>query len=108
NPEFDQVFEKMAVLDNTPERLALCRRLTEIIAEECPVAFNFHKAYYSVIQPWARRTQSNMIIDGGGQKCLTVDPELRERPFQTWNRPVFCPVGGLALVLGGAFSYAIH
>ena len=52
NPEFDKVFEQMALMDNSPERLALCKRLLEMLNEDCPCAFNFHKAYYVVVQPW--------------------------------------------------------
>ena len=105
--EFDQVFEKMALMDNSPERLELCRRLNEMIAEDCPVAFNFHKAYYVVVQPWARRTHANMMLEGG-VKYLQVDPAMRARAWRDWNRPVWWPLALLAVALVAAIRYAIR
>ncbi len=39
------------LMDNSPERLDLCRLPMDILNEDCLVAFNFHKAYYVVVQP---------------------------------------------------------
>ena len=107
NPEFDKIFEKMSLMDNTPERLALCRRLMEILSEDCPVSFNFHKAYYVVVQPWARRTHANMMLEGG-PKYLQVDPEMRTRLRREWNRPVYWPFALLAAALVAAIIYAVR
>ena len=105
--EFDRIFEKMALLDNSPERLALCRQLYDILAEDCPVAFNFHKAYYVVVQPWSRRTHANMMLEGG-VKYLQVDPALRARAWHDWNRPAWWPLIPATLVLAAAIGYAIR
>ncbi|MCE9610664.1 MAG: hypothetical protein K8R23_10765 [Chthoniobacter sp.] len=105
--EFDRIFEKMALMDNTPERLALCRQLYDLLSEDCPVAFNFHKAYYVVVQPWARRTHANMMLEGG-VKYLQVDPAMRARAWHDWNRPVYWPLAVLAVGLLAAIRYAIR
>ncbi len=107
NAEYDKIFEQMAVMDNGPERLALCRRLNEILSEECPCAFNFHKAYYVVVQPWARRTHANMMLEGG-PKYLQVDPEIRARAWREWNRPVYWPLALLAAAIFAGVIYAIR
>ena len=107
NPEFDRAFEKMALLDNGPERLALCRKMYDLLAEDCPVAFTFHKAYYVVVQPWSRRTHANMMLEGG-IKYLQVDPEARSKAWQEWNRPSYWPIALLLLALLGAIIYAIR
>jgi ABC-type transport system substrate-binding protein len=107
NAEFDKVFEQMALMDNGPERLALCRRLTEILAEDCPCAFNFHKAYYVVVQPWARRTHANMMLEGG-PKYLQVDSAMRARAQREWNRPVYWPLALIGVLVIGALGYAIR
>ncbi len=107
NAEYDKVFEQMAVMDNSPERLALCRRLLEILNDECPCAFNFHKAYYVVVQPWARRTHANMMLEGG-VKYLQVDPVARAKAWHEWNRPAYWPLALLAAVIAAAIIYAIR
>src|SRR4029450_9944789 len=92
NPEFDRVFEQMALMDNGPERLELCRRLNQMLADDCPVAFNFNKAYYVVVQPWTERMHDNMMLEGG-LKYGVIDPEMRERLLKEWNQPVLWPLG---------------
>ncbi len=107
NPEFDRLFEQMALMDNTPERLALCRRLLEMLNEDVPCAFTFHKAYYVVVQPWARRTHANMMLEGG-PKYLQVDPEMRARAWHEWNHPTYWPLALLAVVIVAGIIYAIR
>ena len=107
NPEFDKVFEQMAQMDNSPERLALCKRLLEILNEDCPCAFNFHKAYYVVVQPWARRTHANMMLEGG-PKYLQVDPVARARAWHEWNRPTYWPLALLGVGLVAGTIYAVR
>ena len=107
NAEYDKVFEQMALMDNSPERLALCRRLMEILSEECPCAFHFHKAYYVVVQPWARRTHANMMLEGG-PKYLQLDPEARARAWREWNRPAYWPLAVLAAIIAAAIIYAVR
>jgi hypothetical protein len=59
--------------------------MVDILAEDCPVIYTNHKAYYSLIQPWAPRTQDNTMLEGG-LKYSTVDPMLREQKRKEWNR----------------------
>ncbi len=105
--EYDRVFEQMALMDNGPERLALCRRLNELLAEDTPCAFNFHKAYYVVVQPWARRTHANMMLEGG-PKYLQLDPVMREQARREWNRPTFWPLWLLAAAIVAGIIYAVR
>ncbi len=105
--KFDKIFEKMSLMDNSPERLDLCRQLMDILNEDCPVAFNFHKAYYVVVQPWARRTHSNMMLEGG-PKYLQVDPVMRARLQKEWDRPIYWPLWALAVLVVAAIIYAIR
>jgi len=107
NPEFDRIFEQMATMENTPERLALAQQLTVILAEDCPVILNFHKAGYSVIQPWARRTHSNMMLEGG-LKYVTVDHALREQKRREWNRRPVWPLAIALVLVAIGVGYAVQ
>jgi ABC-type transport system substrate-binding protein len=100
NPEFDALFEKMAIMDDTPERLEIVKKLSDIVDEDVPMIFTINKQYYTVIQPWARRTHQNQMMEGG-VKYLAIDAAMRERVIGSWNRkPLWL------LVLAGAVLVA--
>ncbi len=106
NEEFEALYEKMLPMDNGPERQAIIRRMNEILAEDCPVILNFVKGYYTAVQPWARRTHNNQMLEGG-LKYLPIDPVLRAQKRREWNEKPLWPLAVLAgLVLGGV-AYAI-
>ncbi len=94
--EFDRLFEKMATMENGPERLTIVNEMRALISEDCPHILNFHKAYYSVVQPWAPRTQDNAMLEGG-VRFATVDPKIRAEKQEEWNRKPAWPIA----VLGG-------
>ncbi len=105
NAEFDALYEKMASMDDGPERLALITRMADILAEECPIVLNVQKAYYTLIQPWAPRTHANLQMEGGF-KYLPLDPVMRAKCIAEWNHPRLWPLwvlGGL-VVLAVAFA----
>jgi len=111
NPEFDQLFEKMATMDNGPERLDIIHRMTAILVEQCPVIFTFHPVTFRLNQPWLPRIFSNaMLATGGGLKYSYLDPLLRTQKIREWNRAPIWPLwalgGGLILVIGYAILRA--
>jgi ABC-type transport system substrate-binding protein len=107
NAEYDRIFEQMAGMDNSPERLKLVRRLQEILDEECPIFPTFTKAFYTAVQPWARRTHDNLMYEvEGGLKFLTQDSAMRDRLQREWNRPLLWPAYALgALALGAVLAF---
>lgn len=107
NEEFDRLFEQMATMENSPERLEIVHRMNEIFAEECPVILNFNKAYFVLVQPWAPRTQNNQMLEGGIKYAVT-DPVLRDVKQREWNRtPKWPVVVGLGIVVVG-LGYAVR
>jgi ABC-type transport system substrate-binding protein len=107
NPEYDRAFEKMASMDNGPERMELVRQLQKFLDDDCPMFPTFTKAFYTAVQPWARRTHDNLMYEvEGGIKFLTQDPALRDRLRREWNRPLIWPAYVLgALVLGFVLAF---
>lgn len=110
NAEFDQLFEKTSTMENTPERLELLRRMNDIMIEDCPIILTFNKGYYTIEQPWAPITQKNTLIQGGGIKYATVNPEMREQKRREWNPkpkwPVALALGCIAL--GVAYAVRVN
>ena len=107
NPEFDRLFEQMASMENSPERLALIRQMNAIWSEDCPVILTFNKAYYVIVQPWSPMTNMNLMLEGGF-KYVTLDPQMRERKRREWNPvprwPITLALGATAAALG----YGLH
>jgi ABC-type transport system substrate-binding protein len=107
NEEFDRLFEQMATMENSPERLALVHRMNDIFAEECPVILNFNKAFFVMVQPWAPRTHNNQMLEGGIKYAIT-DPVLRDAKQRAWNNPPEWPIFvGLGVVIAG-LGYAVR
>jgi len=106
NPEFDRLYERMATMENTPERLEIVKQMNAIITEDVPSMLNFHKAFYSVVQPWARRTQGNPMLEGG-IKYGVVDPALREQKRAEWNRRPLWPIFVLLAAVAAGLVYAV-
>ena len=93
-------------MENTPERVEIVRRMNGILAEDCPVILEFHKAYYVLVPPFAPRTQSNPMLEGG-LKYARVDYEMREQKRREWNSMPVWPLGLVGLGLAGALAYGV-
>ncbi len=107
-PDFDVAYEKMASMENGPERLALIQQMNQMLDEDCPVIFEFSKAYFVAPQPWARWTHNNPIIEMGFNKYHQVDPVLRARLLPEWNHQPLWPAMALGALLLGGLGYAIR
>ena len=96
NAEFETLFSRMATMENTPERMAIIRRMSDILIEDCPALMTFHKGYYVIAQPWAPVTHKNTLLEGG-LKYLPIDHALRDKQQRQLNEVPAWP-----LVLAGA------
>lgn len=107
NPEFDKLFEQMATMENTPERLQLVHTMTRMLAEDAPMLLNFHKAFYTTQQPWAPRTHDNLMLEGG-LKYVAVDATLRAEKRREWNQKPLWPLLVVVGVIVSGAAYAVH
>ncbi len=107
NPEFDRMFEHMATMDNSPERLALVHKLNAFLIEECPITLHFHKAYYTMIQPWAPRTNTNEMLEVGLKYAVT-DPVVRDKKRREWNPKPMWPIGVALIGVVALAGYGVR
>jgi oligopeptide transport system substrate-binding protein len=91
NPEFDQLFEQMATMENGPEREALVLKMNDLLSQDVPHILSMHRSLFSLSQPWAPRIQSNPMLEGG-LKYAVLDPVLREEARSQWNRKPLWPI----------------
>jgi oligopeptide transport system substrate-binding protein len=52
NPEFDKLYEQVAVMADSPERTELYRKMELIILEDCPAVFINHPVGYVLYHDW--------------------------------------------------------
>jgi ABC-type transport system substrate-binding protein len=107
NAEFDQLFEKMASMENSPERLQIVHRMNDILLDDAAIILRFHKAYYVVVQPWAPRTHHNTMLEGG-VKYWPIDIEMRAQKQQEWNPRPKWPIAALGGVLAIGAIYGVQ
>lgn len=107
NPKFDEVFERMSTMDNTPERMELVRQLNDILTEDCPWVLNSHPVYFALNQPWCPRVSSNPLL-AGGLKYVSVNIALREQKQKEWNHTSLWPLAVVSGFLILAAGSGIH
>lgn len=78
NPDFDALFEKSLSLPPCPERTRLYEKMEEIVIEDMPWIFNFHRTLIFVNQPWVKNYKHDqMIMDVF--KYYDVDSEMKAK-----------------------------
>ena len=98
NPEFDQLFDRMKDLDNTPERAAVIKRMVEIMQEDVPMLWGWSPEFGGAYHQWVHNGKpSNIIRDQ--LPYLRVDHQLRVQKIQEWNKPVWWPLASLLVLL---------
>lgn len=98
NPEFDQLYERMRLMENGPERQAVIDRMVAILREDAPWSFGFHPKEYSLRHAWMGNAKPNQMARNT-LKYHKVDPALREQRRREWNRVVLWPLGLMALLV---------
>jgi oligopeptide transport system substrate-binding protein len=54
SPEFDRMFEQARVMEDSPERTALYRKMEAWVVEDCSCIFMTHPLAYGLFQPWLK------------------------------------------------------
>ncbi len=109
NPEYDEKFERMRVLDPGPERDALVADLIEMWRRDVVWLHAFHPLEYYLNNEWVTNTKRHGISKGT-LKYINLDTELRAQRQGEWNEPVTWPLaagvtGVAALILPGVLAY---
>ena len=78
NKNFDKIFEKARVMQDSPARTKLYKELAEILAEDTPVILGVHRISMSLSQSWVKNDkyqefQINLA------KYLKIDTEIKKK-----------------------------
>ncbi|MCA1809339.1 MAG: ABC transporter substrate-binding protein [Lentisphaerae bacterium] len=68
NEEYDELYERIGIMaGDDPERQALCRRMVEILIEDCPWIFTHHPMSYSLHHGWLKNFKPHDFPYGMGK-----------------------------------------
>jgi ABC-type transport system substrate-binding protein len=98
SPEFDRLFEQMRHMENTPERLAIIRKMNHVLQRDAPWIFGYHGIGFNLAHEWFRNAYPHAIASNL-LKYRRIGPELRATRRAEWNRPLWTPVLIVAAVL---------
>jgi ABC-type oligopeptide transport system substrate-binding subunit len=98
NPGFDALFIRMESMQNSEERLAIINEMLEIARRDAPMIWGFHPVAFGLYHEWYGNAKP-MTIGGNTLKYKRIDPSMRERKREAWNRPILWPVGVFVAVL---------
>ncbi|MEO6847517.1 MAG: ABC transporter substrate-binding protein [Chthoniobacterales bacterium] len=110
NAEFDHLFEKMATMEDTPERADIIRRMNKILlTDDCVIGPIFNRVSYRLRQPWTPYFIKNAIVGQfGGLRYGVIDTALRKEKQAEWNRKKYWPLLTMIIIFGIVLGYGIH
>lgn len=77
NPEYDEIYKKATIMQDSPERTALYEKLNEMSALDCPWVFGFHRTKLYLAQAWLKNFKF-MEFQHTQWQYLNVDLEVKK------------------------------
>ena len=77
NPEFNALYKKAALMQHSPERTKIYKRLNQIGAEDVPWIFGLHRVTNHITTGWFKNYKYT-ALDFGSGRFYNMDPELKK------------------------------
>ncbi len=78
NPEFDKLYRKVSVMNDSPERVKLYRKMERIVCNDCPAIFNLHGVAYIPYYTYLENYKPNTFAYGTA-KYSNIDLKKRKK-----------------------------
>ena len=91
NPEFNQLFEEMKNMENSPERLEIIRKMNRLLQQDAPWIFTYHPVTFGLSHQWLKNNKPSSI-GYNALKYLRIDTVQRAENRQAWNKPILWPL----------------
>ena len=98
NAEFDQLFNKMKSMNNSPERQEIINQMVEIVRRDAPWLWGFHPVGFSLHHAWYKNAKPNLMANNT-LKYKRVEPMLRSVQRSEWNKPVWWPIALIVVLI---------
>ncbi len=108
NPEYEQLFEKMKNMENSPARQKIIDRMLEIVRRDSPWLWGYHPKNYVLQHGWLGNVKANVMANNK-LKYWRVDAKQRDVKRRDWNRPARWPLwlGMVMALLAGMWLWRI-
>ncbi len=77
NPNFDRLFERARVMQDSPQRTEMYKQLARMVAEDCPVVFGVHRVAVALRQPWVKNSKYQEFMINSS-KYIRIDIEAKK------------------------------
>ncbi len=91
NPEYNELFERMKNMDNSPQRQAIIDKMVSIARNDAPWLWGFHPKDFGLYHGWMQNVKPNQMARNN-LKYERIDAALRSQERREWNQPVLWPV----------------
>ncbi len=108
NPEYEQLFEQMKNMENSPARQAIIDRMLEILRHDSPWLWGYHPKNYVLQHSWLSNVKANVMANNK-LKYWRVDAKRRDALRHDWNKPAHWPLwlGAAVLMLFVAWLWRV-
>ncbi len=97
NPEYDRLFEQIRTMSNSPERLEKIEKMIDILRQDAPWVWGVYPKSLALVHAWFGNVSPNAMANNT-LKYKRIDPNMRWKAQQQWNRPVLIPLGVLGML----------
>jgi len=81
NPKYNELYEKMSIMEDSPERREIIKQMVEIANEDCPIVYLFYQTAYGLTHKWYKNYRYRQVGQGF-LKYRDIDAELREETLK--------------------------
>lgn len=96
NPEFDKRYKQLALLEDGPAKQKLIDEMVDLARADSPWAWGYFPYSAGAYQQWQRNGKYGLFTNDRAQ-YYKIDAPLRARRQAEWNKPLWWPLGLLAL-----------
>lgn len=101
DPQYNDWFNKIKTLPNSPERLALIHKMVRKLQKDAPWVWGFNPKTLVLYHDWYQNAWANPLANNT-LKYKRIDSIKRYQEQQAWNRPVIWPFILVLLVVVGS------
>ena len=98
NPEYNDLFEQMKNIEDSPERQRIIDRMVNILRQDAPWLWGYHPKDYGLYHAWYKNVKPSRMSHNN-MKYHRIDADLRGQKRHNWNEPVLWPVAACLIVL---------
>lgn len=100
SPAFDKLYEKMILLDDGPEKMAVLDQMVKVLQHDSPSMWGYNPTGAGAFQQWVGNVKPSQMVRNSLQ-FLKLDPALRGAKIKEWNQPIWWPLGLFGLLIAG-------